>query len=140
MLGKQSSARSRLEEHYLEKDSERGGLAMKRMCIMLCQAMVITLVGCGSSSEKAANAQKNEGKDVASQAEAVLNDQRVLREANAAVNEVVRLTGDCEALAAVLPEAHRKLDEAESRVQTATGRQTIVALRTRIRGSAELCP
>jgi hypothetical protein len=113
---------------------------MNRMCIMLCQAMVITLLGCGSSSEKAADAQKEKGKDVASQAESVLNDQRVLREANAAVNEVVRLTGDCEALAVVLPEAQRKLDEAESRVQTATGRQSIIALRTRIRGSAELCP
>jgi len=69
-----------------------------------------------------------------------IHDERVLQAANAAANEVVRNTSDCEALRAALPEALRQIDEAQSQVRTATGRQMADALRTRVKNTATLCP
>ena len=76
------------------------------------------------------------GKDTAK----VVSDTNVLEEASAAANAVVRNAGDCDAVKAALPEATRKLEEAEGKVQTVTGRETLNALRVRMKGIAETCP
>lgn len=76
------------------------------------------------------------GKDAAN----VGSDTEVLREASAAVNEVVRQAGDCEAMRPGLEAARRSLDEAAQQIRTVTGQVTLDALRKRLDGLAEVCP
>jgi hypothetical protein len=83
--------------------------------------------------------QKDQGK-LGRDAANVVSDTNVLEEASAAAGTVVRNAGDCDAVKAALPEANRKLDEAAERVRTVTGRETLNALRTRVRNVAEMCP
>ena len=68
------------------------------------------------------------------------SDTEVLREASAAVNEVVRQTGDCEAMKQALEAARSRLDEAAGEVKTVAGQATLDALRKRLEGQAEVCP
>jgi hypothetical protein len=95
-------------------------------------------IGCGKKAEES-GAQESK-RDIGTQAGDTINDERVLRAANAAANEVVRNTADCEALRAALPDTLRQIDEAQAKVRTATGRQMVDALRTRVRNAATLCP
>jgi len=62
------------------------------------------------------------------------------RSVEQSVNEVVRNAPDCEAAKASMAEANRKLEEAAGKVQTATGRTTLEAMRQQVRRVAELCP
>ena len=66
-------------------------------------------------------------------------DTRVLGEASSAANEVVRNAADCAAANPIIAEARARLDEAEPRLRTATGRQTLVALRSQVAKVADLC-
>jgi hypothetical protein len=59
---------------------------------------------------------------------AIAQDTRVLEDAQAAVNVVVRAAPDCEAMAAAKGDALQKLEQATQRVQTAAGRQTLEML------------
>ena len=67
-------------------------------------------------------------------------DTNVLREASAAANEVVRGAADCASVRPIIDEAKAKLDEAEPRLRTATGRTTLDALRRQFARVEELCP
>ncbi len=67
-------------------------------------------------------------------------DIQVLREASATANEVVRSAGDCEAVLPIIAEAKAKLDQAEPRLRTVSGRGTLAALRSRVAKVAEMCP
>jgi len=60
--------------------------------------------------------------------------------ANAAASDVIRASGDCDAARPLLPTANARLDEAQRKVQTATGQQTLDALRKKVRDVAENCP
>lgn len=93
--------------------------------LALC-ALGVALAACG----------RDPGKDTAN----VVSDTEILREASAAVNEVVRQAGDCEAMKPGLEPARRSLDEAAGRVRTATGQATLDALRKRLDGLVEVCP
>jgi hypothetical protein len=89
--------------------------------------MCLALAGCGTSDP---------GKDAAH----VGSDTEVLREASAAVNEVVRQMGDCEAMKPGMEDARRRLDEAAGQIKTVTGQVTLDALRKRLDGLSEVCP
>ena len=71
---------------------------------------------------------------------AMEQDIGTMREANAAANEVIRAAGDCDAARPLIPAANARLDEAQRKVQTSTGRQTLDALRKKVREVAENCP
>lgn len=73
-------------------------------------------------------------------ATAIAADTKVMQEANLAAGAVSRALGDCPAVRAALPEALRRLELAEARVQTPAGRTTLSALRAQMRQAAELCP
>ena len=67
-------------------------------------------------------------------------DINVMHEANAAASDVIRAAGDCDAARPLIPAANARLDEAQRKVQTSTGQQTLDALRKKVREVAENCP
>jgi hypothetical protein len=74
------------------------------------------------------------------QVKAMEQDIATMREANGAADDVIRAAGDCDAARPLIPAANARLDEAARKVQTATGRQTLEALRKKVREVAENCP
>ena len=66
-------------------------------------------------------------------------DTRVLGEASNAANEVVRNAADCATANPIIAEARIKLDEAEPRLRTVTGRATLNTLRRQVAKVADLC-
>jgi hypothetical protein len=92
-------------------------------------------VGC--AREKAPEARSD---DIGDQTARIANDTQVLQDAQQSVNEVVRNSPDCEAAKASMAEANRKIEEAAGKVQTATGRTTLDAMRQQVRRVADLCP
>jgi len=67
-------------------------------------------------------------------------DIATMREANAAADDVIRASGDCDAAKPLIPAANARLDEAAKKVQTGTGMQTLEVLRKKVRDVAENCP
>ena len=74
------------------------------------------------------------------QVKAMEEDIAVSREANAAADEVIRAAGDCDAAKTLIPAANARLEEASRKVQTATGRQTLDALKLKVKQVADNCP
>lgn len=70
----------------------------------------------------------------------IASDTEVLGEVNAAVDTFFRDAGNCEAVAAALPEANQKLKEASARLRTVAGRATLDALKARVEAAARSCP
>lgn len=99
----------------------------------LCAAAVLASCARDKAPEPKAD-------DIGAQTARIANDTEVLGDAQAAVNEVVRNAPDCEVAKASMAEANRKIEEAEGKVQTATGRTTLDAMRQQVRRVAELCP
>jgi len=77
---------------------------------------------------------------IGAQVKAMEQDINMMAEANAAANDVIRAAGDCDAARPLIPAANARLDEAQRKVQTATGQQTLDALRKKVRDVAENCP
>jgi hypothetical protein len=100
--------------------------------------LAMLLAGCQARSQPSPS--PGPPQDLGSQTARIANDTAVFREAQDAVNAVVRNAADCEAAKAAMPEANRKIEEAAGRVQTAAGRTTLDALRAQVRRVAELCP
>ena len=92
----------------------------------------LALVACQKGPEK----ESGLGEQVASAAA----DTRVLKDVQEAANAVLRSADDCEAAKAALPEANRRMDEAASKLTTATGRTTLDALRTQVATVSRNCP
>jgi hypothetical protein len=108
---------------------------MKRRVVAL--VLAATLAGC--QAKQAAPAAEKPG-DLGTATANIVADTATLREAQGAVNEVVRNAGDCEAAKPAIPEANRKVEEAAGRVRTAAGRATLDALRNRLNAIAQSCP
>jgi hypothetical protein len=70
----------------------------------------------------------------------ITSDTSVLREAQGAVNEVLRNAADCELAKPHIATATVKLDDAEKNLRTVSGRTTLEALRKQLRTVAENCP
>jgi hypothetical protein len=66
-------------------------------------------------------------------------DTRVLGEASAAANDVVRNAADCPSVNPIIAEARAKLDAAEPRLRTVTGHATLATLRRQVAKVADLC-
>lgn len=67
-------------------------------------------------------------------------DEAVLRGVTAAVNQVVRSAGDCDAAKAAMPEARQKLSEAFGQVKEEASQQTLRVLDAQLKRVADACP
>jgi hypothetical protein len=94
------------------------------------------LVACGGGAPKPSPSPSGIG----AQVKAMEQDMNTMREANAAASDVIRAAGDCDAARPLIPAANARLDEAGRKVQTATGQQTLEALRKKVREVSENCP
>jgi hypothetical protein len=94
----------------------------------------LALVACGGVKQE-----EDRQRDIGQQTADVSSDSRVLGEASAAVNEVIRVQDDCEAARPLIPKAQAAVDEAAGRVRTATGRTTLEGLKTQLRTIASSC-
>ena len=83
---------------------------------------------------------KDEPKDIGEQMRDVAADTQVMNDAQAAVNEVVRATGDCDMAKPAVAHAIAKLDEAGRHVRTAAGNATLDSLRQQVRTAQNACP
>ena len=98
-------------------------------------AALLGIVLCGCAGEE-----KAASKNIGQQAADVAVDTAIVRQAQAAANEVVRNAGDCDLAKPGIVEANRRLDEAMAKVRTATGRTTLDVLRKRVSTVADACP
>jgi hypothetical protein len=89
------------------------------------------------SSGKAPEADK---KDLGTEVGETAADTQALREASAAVNEVIRAGTDCEAARPAIAAAKQKLDDVDRALKTATGKVTLASLRKQMESVAQLCP
>jgi hypothetical protein len=78
--------------------------------------------------------------DLGSQAAGVVNDTQTTRDAQTAVNDVIRSTGDCDKIRETAPGALRAIDDAYARIQTVVGRQTLDGLRKQVEAVQNACP
>lgn len=92
-------------------------------------ALIALLTGCEKSKGEL-------GTDTAT----IGSDTAVLKEAQAAADEVLRNAGNCDAAKPSIAEAQRKLDEAAAKVRTAPGRASLNALKTQVGDIARNCP
>ena len=96
--------------------------------------LVVALTGCGAVKNEE-NRQKNIGQQTAD----ISSDTRVIGEASAAVNEVIRIQDDCDAVRPLIPKANAALETASARVRTVAGRATLDGLRNQVRTIALAC-
>ena len=107
---------------------------MKRVIAVAVALLVVSACGGG----KPAPSPSPSG--IGAQVKAMEQDINMMAEANAAANDVIRAAGDCDAARPLIPAANARLDEAQRKVQTATGTQTLEALRKKVREVSENCP
>jgi len=97
--------------------------------------LAVALAGCGAVKDEEKR-QENIGQQTAD----ISSDTRVLREASAAVNDVIRVQDDCDAARPLIPKANAALETASARVRTVTGRTTLDGLKNQLRTIAQNCP
>ena len=107
---------------------------MKRVIAVAVALLVVSACGGG----KPAPSPSPSG--LGAELKAMEMDMNTMAAANAAANDVIRAAGDCDAARPLIPAANARLDEAQRKVQTATGKQTLEALRKKVREVAENCP
>src|SRR5688572_11277111 len=111
--------------------SDRRSSMMSRAWIVLA----VALVGCGAVKDE-----ESRQKDIGQQTADISADTRVLGDASAAVNDVIRVQDDCDAAKPLIPKAEAALRTASDRVRTVTGRTTLDGLKSQLRTIAQNCP
>ena len=109
-----------------------------RMDALLFVAVVglVALSGCRGEKPPAQDAAKDLGQQTAD----IAADTAVVREAQAAVNEVVRNAPDCPAARAAIAEAKARLEEATGKIRTTAGRTSLDTMRQQMSRVEQLCP
>jgi hypothetical protein len=107
---------------------------MARLRPLLAAALLLPLLAAGCKKSK------DEPKDIGEQMRDVGADTQVMEDAQAAVNEVVRATGDCDLAKPAIAAANMKLDEAARHVRTAAANSTLDTLRRQVRQVQDMCP
>jgi hypothetical protein len=97
--------------------------------------LAVALAGCGGVKDEESR-QKNIGQQTAD----ISSDTRVLGEASAAVNDVIRVQDDCDAARPLIPTANAALETASARIRTVTGKMTLDGLKSQLRNIAQNCP
>ncbi len=77
--------------------------------------------------------------DIGQQTGGAITDTRVMKEATAAANEVIRNATDCEVVKRAAPDVYRRLDEAAAKIQTTTGQTSIESLRAQVKRVTDTC-
>jgi len=96
--------------------------------------LAVVLIGCGSVKDEEKR-QENIGQQTAD----ISSDTRVLGEASAAVNDVIRVQDDCDAARPLIPNANAALETASARIRTVTGKMTLDGLKNQLRTIAQNC-
>ena len=94
------------------------------------------LAGCGAGGPKPSPSPSGVG----AQVKAMEQDIETMREANAAVNDLIRASGDCDSARPLIPAANARLDEVARKMQTGAGQQTLDSLRKKVKDVADNCP
>ena len=82
------------------------------------------LAACGSGAPRPSPSPSGIG----AQVKGMEQDMETMREANAAVNDLIRASGDCDAAKPLIPAAYARLDEIARKMQTGSGQQTLDSL------------
>jgi hypothetical protein len=106
--------------------------------VVLALFVAGSLAGCKAKEAAAPPADKPG--DLGTATANIAADTATLREAQGAVNEVVRAGDDCDAVKQALPEANRQIDAAAGKVRTPAGRSTLDTLRSQVNAIARSCP
>ena len=109
---------------------------MKRMTAGASIAALVALAACGAGQPAPSPSPSGLGAEL----KAMELDMNSMKEANAAADDVIRASGDCEAARPLIAAANARLNEVERKLQTATGKQTLEAMRKKVRDVAESCP
>ena len=108
-------------------------LGLPRLRSLLATALLpLMLVGCKKP--------KDEPKTIGDQMRDVEVDTQVMRDAQAAVNEVIRASSDCELAKPAIAAANMKLDEAARNIRTAAGNNSLATMRKQVQTAQDLCP
>ena len=101
----------------------------------LCGGLLVVflLVTAGCSDEDA------EEKGLGQQVGDTISDTRLMKEANAAVNQIIRNAADCEVVKASIDDVNRKLDEVAAKIHTATGMTMLETLRKQAKKVTDTC-
>ena len=101
----------------------------------LALAALALFAACGGAPEPSPSPS-----GIGAQVKGIEMDLATMKEASAAADDVIRASGDCDAARPLIAAANARLDEAGRKVQTATGQQTLEALRKKVREISENCP
>ena len=101
-----------------------------RVWVRLLVLCILITGGCSNGS--------NEG-GLGGQVSDVVTDTELMRDANAAANQIIRNQTDCEVVTSKIEEVRQKLDEVEGKLQTAAGRTALQPLRKQVNTIAEAC-
>ena len=113
--------------------------ARARLLVLLAAGAVAAACG-GGGPRPSPSPSSLKDKPLGAVAEDIEADTLTMREANDAANEVIRQAADCDAARPLISAANGRLSEVERRLRTATGRQTLEALRKKVREVSEGCP
>jgi len=94
------------------------------------------LAACGSGAPRPSPSPSGIG----AQVKGMEQDMETMREANAAVNDLIRASGDCDAAKPLIAAANARLDEIARKMQTGSGQQTLDSLRAKVKAIADNCP
>lgn len=95
-------------------------------------AGLLALGGCKKS--------KDEPKTIGEQMRDVEADTQVMHDAQAAVNEVIRNSLDCDLAKPSIAAAIMKIDEAARHIRTTAGNATLDTMRKQVRQVQDACP
>jgi len=74
------------------------------------------------------------------QIEKIKEDEETIKHASAVVNEVIRNSLDCEAAKPLIPEAYKRIEEAQKAAQAPAAHATLDALKVQVDRVKEVCP
>jgi hypothetical protein len=110
--------------------------ARTRSALVLASLTLSGVVACSRGGAPDASPAPGIGQEVGD----IGHDLPIVKRAQAAANEVVRATGDCDAVKEALPNAQAVVDETLSQVRTGASRTTITNLKKQINDVAGACP
>ncbi|HXV60816.1 MAG TPA: hypothetical protein VEK15_08985 [Vicinamibacteria bacterium] len=94
-------------------------------------ALALLAGACGASDTGSSNA--------AIPVDKIVSDTDLLREMQAAANDIVRNAADCNYVTSAAPDFYRMLGEAEGKVQTEAGKQSLETVQRQVDRIAETC-
>jgi len=109
---------------------------VRRAAAAAILAAAAVLSACGGGAPKPSPSPSGIGAVVS----AMEKDMSTMREANAAADDVIRAAGDCDAAKPLIAAANARMDEVQQKILTGPARQTLDALRKKVRDVAESCP